>query len=107
MVNFDGFEIFVFGVVKCEEVILDGLFIEVIVIVLGLKEFIVVCCKERWFGIWVNMDFIMVDEVFSFYVVVISGLFDEIISLVEDLCYEILICELICFVGVDMNIKDV
>ncbi len=103
--TFDGSEILVFGAVKREAAIPEGPPLEVIVAVSGPAEPVVVRRKEKKFGIWVNVDSVLVDSAPSFYAVATSGDFDVVLNDVEDLRHRISIERAIRSVGAAMHIK--
>lgn len=90
IVIFDGFEILLFGVIKCDCLLLDVDMLGVIVVIVGFNELVVVCCKDCVVGIWVNIVLVCVDIVLLFYVIVILGLMGDVLLLIEDLNYVIL-----------------
>lgn len=104
--NFDGSEILLFGAVKREAPAPDTGPLEVIVTVAGPTEPVTVRRKAKRFGIWVNTDFVDVDEAPTFYAVATTGPFDEIVNATEDLRYKISIPRAIRSVGAPMTIKD-
>lgn len=104
--NFDGSEILVFGAVKREEPIPDGPPLQVIVTVAGPSDPIVVRRKEKRFGIWVNTDAIEVDSAPSFYAVVTSGPFNQVLTSVEDQRHKVSIPKAIRSVGAPQNIEN-
>lgn len=106
IISFDGLDIIIYGVIKCEMLILFGL-LDVIVIVEGLIGLVIVWYKECCFGIWVNIGWVSVVLVLNFYVVVIMCLLEWILDQNEDNCYCILVLLVIwVFVGV-FEVEDV
>lgn len=103
--NFDGSEILIFGAVKREAPIPAGPPLEVIVSVVGPSKPVTVRRKEKKFGIWVNVDSVLVDSAPSFYAVATSAPFDDIITDTEDLRYRISIERAIRSVGAAMHIR--
>lgn len=103
--NFDGSNILVFGAIKREEPIPEGDPLEVIVTVSGPAEPVTVRRKERKFGIWVNVDSVLIDSAPSFYAVATSGPFDEVLTDLEDLRHSVSIERAIRFVGATMHIR--
>ncbi|GGH35516.1 conserved hypothetical protein [Cribrihabitans marinus] len=103
--NFDGSDILVFGAIKRESPIPGGEPLQVIVTVSGPSEPVVVRRKERRFGIWVNIDSVLVDRAPSFYAVATSGPFSDVITNTEDLRHKVSIRRAIRSVGADMNIQ--
>ena len=103
--TFDGSNILIFGAVKREEPIPEGDPLEVIVTVSGPAEPVTVRRKERKFGIWVNVDSVLVDSAPSFYAVATSGPFSEVLTDVEDLRHRVSIGRAIRSVGAAMHIR--
>ena len=104
--NYDGSEILIFGAIKRDSPVPEGPPLEVIVAVSGPDEPVTVRRKERRYGIWVNVDSVLVDSAPSFYAVATSGPFDEVLKDVEDLRYKISIERAIRSVGAAMSIKN-
>jgi len=104
--NYDGSEILIFGAIKRDGPVPDGPPLEVIVAVSGPDEPVTVRRKERRYGIWMNVDSVLVDSAPSFYAVATSGPFDEVLKDVEDLRYKISIARAIRSVGAAMSIKN-
>ncbi|MEQ8896982.1 MAG: TIGR02186 family protein [Roseovarius sp.] len=103
--NFDGSHILVFGAVKREVPIPTGPPLQVVVAVSGPSKPVLVRRKERRFGIWVNIDSVLVDSAPSFYAVATSGPFDEVLTDVEDLRHRVSIERAIRSVGAAMHIR--
>lgn len=103
--NFDGSQILVFGAVKREEPIPDGPPLQVIVTVSGPSEPVTVRRKERRFGIWINIDSVVVDSAPSFYAVATSAPLATTLTDVEDLRHRISIERAIRSVGAEMHIE--
>lgn len=104
--NFDGSEIFIFGAVKREEAIPTGDPLQVIVAIQGPSEPLTVRRKEKRFGIWVNTEYVDVDEAPSFYAIATSAPFNEVLSSTEDLRFKISIPSAIRSVGAPMTVAD-
>ncbi|MEM7321297.1 MAG: TIGR02186 family protein, partial [Pseudomonadota bacterium] len=104
--TFDGSDILVFGAVKRESPIPPGDPLQVIVTVSGPSEPVTVRRKERKFGIWVNVDSVVVDSAPSFYAAATSAPLKEILSSTEDLRNKISLERAIRFVGADMSVKN-
>ncbi|SLN22344.1 Putative transmembrane protein (Alph_Pro_TM) [Roseovarius litorisediminis] len=103
--NFDGSDILIFGAVKREQPIPTDEPLEVIVTVSGPDHPVMVRRKEKKFGIWVNVDSVLVDSAPSFYAVATSNPFKDVLKDVEDLRYRISIKRAIRSVGAAMNIR--
>lgn len=103
--DFNGSEILIFGAVKRETPIPAGAPLQVIVAVSGPSEPVLVRRKEKKFGIWVNVDSVLVDSAPSFYAVATSAPIDEVITDTEDLRYRISIERAIRSVGAAMHIR--
>ncbi len=104
--TFDGSEILVFGAVKREEPIpADAPPLQVVVAISGPGEPVTVRRKEKKFGIWVNVDSVLVDSAPSFYAVATSGPFNQVITDTEDLRYRVSIERAIRSVGAAMHIQ--
>lgn len=86
--NFDGSEILIFGAVKREAPLPEGP-LDVIVAVTGPSQPVTVRRKDRRYGIWVNVDGVIVDQAPSFYAVSTTGPLGEILSDVSDLEHRI------------------
>ncbi len=104
--NFDGSDILIFGAVKREAPIPSGPPLEVVVAVSGPSEPVMVRRKEKKFGIWVNVDSVLVDSAPSFYAVATSAPFDQVLTDTEDLRYRISIERAIRSVGAAMHIRE-
>lgn len=103
--NFDGSEILVFGAVKRELPIADGT-LDVIVAISGPSEAIDVRRKERRFGIWINVESVVVDAAPSYYTVATTRPFSEVLTSVEDLRHRVSIPRAIRSVGAPSTVKD-
>ena len=103
--NFDGSEILVFGAVKRESPIADGT-LDVIVAISGPSEAIDVRRKERRFGIWINVESVVVDAAPSYYTVATTRPFSEVLTSVEDLRHRVSIPRAIRSVGAPSTVKD-
>ena len=104
--TYDGSEILIFGAIKRDGPVPEGPPLEVIVAVSGPDEPVTVRRKERRYGIWMNVDSVLVDSAPSFYAVATSGPFVEVLKDVEDLRYKISIERAIRSVGAAMSIKN-
>lgn len=87
--TFTGSEIFVFGAVKREAPAPEGPPLDVIVVVVGPSERVVVRRKERQVGLWVNGRSVEVDAAPSFYAVATTRPFRDVISYTDDLTYRV------------------
>lgn len=96
--NFDGSEILIFGAVKRETPMPEGP-LEVIITVTGPSEPVTVRRKDRRYGIWVNVDSVIVDQAPSFYAVASTNPLADVLSDVADLEYRISIERAIHAVG--------
>lgn len=96
--DFDGSEILIFGAVKREAPLPDGP-LNVIVAVTGPSEPVTVRRKDRRYGIWVNVDSVIVDLAPSFYAVSTTAPLNQILNDVEDLRHRISIPRAIRSVG--------
>ena len=103
--TFDGSEILVFGAIKRESKI-SPVPLQVIVVVSGPSEPLLVRRKERKFGIWVNTDTVEVDLAPSFYAVATSAPWDQVVTDTEDLRHKISINRAIRSVGAPMHIEN-
>lgn len=103
--DFDGSEILIFGAVKRETPIPVTEPLQVIVTVSGPQQPVLVRRKERKFGIWINVDSVLVDSAPTFYAVATSAPFDQVITDTEDLRYRISIKRAIRSVGAAMHIR--
>jgi len=103
--DFDGSEILIFGAVKRETPIPVTEPLQVIVTVSGPEQPVLVRRKERKFGIWINVDSVLVDSAPTFYAVATSAPFDQVITDTEDLRYRISIERAIRSVGAAMHIR--
>ncbi|MCL6282912.1 TIGR02186 family protein [Ruegeria sp. 2012CJ41-6] len=104
--TFDGDDILVFGAVKRETPIPDAEPLEVVITVSGPSKPVIVRRKEKKFGIWVNVDSVLVDSAPSFYAVATSAPFNEVLTNTEDLRYKVSIPQAIRSVGADMKVQD-
>lgn len=96
--NFDGSEILIFGAVKRESPLPDGP-LDVIIAVAGPSEPLTVRRKDRRYGIWVNVDSVIVDQAPSFYAVATTGPLTTVLTDVEDLEHRISIERAVQTVG--------
>lgn len=103
--NFEGSEILVFGAIKREAPIPEQP-LEVVVAIAGPSDPIAVRRKERRFGIWVNVESVVVDSAPSFYTVATTAPLDEVLSNVEDLRHKISIPRAIRSVGAPSTVRD-
>ncbi len=83
--NFDGSEILIFGAVKRETPPPDSGPLEVIIAISGPSEDALVRQKSREFGIWINSDSFLVEQVPSFYAVASSNPLHHILNETDDL----------------------
>jgi uncharacterized protein (TIGR02186 family) len=104
--TYDGSEILIFGAIKRDGPVPEGPPLEVIVAVSGPDKPVNVRRKEKRYGIWMNVDSVLVDSAPSFYAVATSGPFDEVLKDVEDLRYKVSIERAIRSVGAAMSIKN-
>ncbi len=104
--TYNGSEILIFGAIKRDGPVPEGPPLEVIVAVSGPDKPVTVRRKEKRYGIWMNIDSVLVDSAPSFYAVATSGPFDEVLKDVEDLRYKVSIARAIRSVGAAMSIKD-
>ncbi|MEL7026728.1 MAG: TIGR02186 family protein [Pseudomonadota bacterium] len=104
--SFDGSEILVFGAVKRDAPAPDNAPLQVIVTVAGPSEPVTVRRKDRRFGIWVNTEAAEVDAAPTFYAVATSAPWEDVISNVEDLRYEVSIPQAIRSVGLGVSEGD-
>lgn len=86
--TFTGSEIFIYGAVSREAPAPPGE-LDVIVVVIGPSEPVVVRKKVQRFGIWVNGPSVTVNEAPSFYAVSTSGDFREVVGWTDDMRYRI------------------
>jgi uncharacterized protein (TIGR02186 family) len=103
--NFEGSDIIIYGAVKRQEAMPEGA-LDVIVTVEGPTEPELVRRKERRFGLWVNVDEVMIDGAPSFYAIATSGGFADTISDTEDLRHTISIPRAIRSVGAPSTVED-
>ncbi|MFA3917131.1 TIGR02186 family protein [Ruegeria hyattellae] len=104
--TFDGSDILVFGAVKRETPIPDAEPLEVVITVSGPSKPVMVRRKEKKFGIWVNVDSVLVDSAPSFYAVATSAPFNKVLSNTDDLRYKVSIPQAIRSVGASMKVAD-
>ncbi|PCJ10043.1 MAG: hypothetical protein COB16_01725 [Rhodobacteraceae bacterium] len=104
--NFDGSEILIFGAVKRETPIPDADQIQVVVTISGPGRPVLVRRKEKKFGIWINVDSVLVDSAPSFYAIATSAPLDQVLTDTEDLRYRISIKRAIRSVGAAMHIRE-
>lgn len=86
--GFDGSEIFVYGAVR-REAPASAVPLDVVVVIVGPSEPVVVRRKVRRMGIWVNDEGVQVDAAPSFYAVASTRGFRETISYTDDLRYRV------------------
>lgn len=98
--DFSGEEILVYGAIRRDAPLPEGLPIEVIVTVEGPRVPLMVRRKARHWGIWVNADTVRIDAAPSFYAVASSGPLSDILSETENLRYQITIPRAIRAVGI-------
>lgn len=103
--TYNGSEILIFGAIKRDGPVPEGPPLEVIVAVSGPDEPVTVRRKEKRYGIWMNIDSVLVDSAPSFYAVATSGPFTEVLKDVEDLRYKVSIARAIRSVGAAMSIR--
>ena len=96
--NFDGSDILVFGAVKRDAPTPEGP-LDVIVAVSGPSEAVTVRRKDRRYGIWVNVDDVIIDNAPSFYAVSTTGPLETILSDADDLEHSISIPRAIQSIG--------
>jgi uncharacterized protein (TIGR02186 family) len=104
--SFNGSDVLIFGAVKREAPIPNGDPLEVIVTVAGPSEPVTVRRKEKRFGIWVNTDYVEIDQAPSFYAVATSAPLRDVLNDVDDLRYKISVPRAIRSVGAPMNVTD-
>ncbi len=104
--DFDGSEILIFGAVKRETPIPHDDPIQVVVTVSGPDRPVLVRRKEKKFGIWINVDSVLVDSAPSFYAIATSAPLIQVLTDTEDLRYRISISRAIRSVGAAMHIKQ-
>ena len=104
--NFDGSEILIFGAVKRDAPPPGTGPLKVIITVAGPSKQVTVRRKAKRYGIWVNTDFVDVDEAPSFYAVATSAPIIDVLRDIEDLRYRISIPRAIRSVGAPMSISD-
>jgi uncharacterized protein (TIGR02186 family) len=76
------------------------------VTVAGPSEPVTVRRKEKRFGIWVNTDYVEIDQAPSFYAVATSAPLRDVLNDVDDLRYKISVPRAIRSVGAPMNVTD-
>lgn len=104
--TFDGTGILIFGAVKRETPPPDVGPLHVVVEVSGPSLPVMVRRKERSFGIWVNKDFVEVDEAPSFYAIASTAPLAEVLSDIEDLRFKVSVSRLIRSVGAPSTVSD-
>ncbi len=106
--DFTGSEIFIYGAVKRESPAPKGWPLDVIVVVTGPLEPVIMRKKERKFGIWVNDAGVKVDAAPSLYAVATTGPFRDVISYTDDFRYKVGIENLVQFIGEtdDLEFKE-
>ncbi|MFV0410487.1 MAG: TIGR02186 family protein [Paracoccus sp. (in: a-proteobacteria)] len=82
--NFDGSEIILYGAIKRESPIPTDSKLQVVATVEGPSRSVTVRRKSRRFGIWVNIESVIVGSVPSFYAVATTGPLSEILLPEED-----------------------
>ena len=103
--NFVGSEILIFGAVRRESPIPDGA-LQVVISVEGPKAPLTVSRKARRYGLWVNVDTVIIDAAPSFYAVATTGSFDEALSSTEDLRFKVSVPRAIRSVGAPATVRD-
>lgn len=104
--NFNGSEIFVFGAVKREAPMPEGE-LGVVVTITGPPTPVTVRKKERRFGIWVNTDEVEITATPSYYAVATSGALEDVLSIRENLRYQVSVPSMIQSVTAPDSILDV
>jgi uncharacterized protein (TIGR02186 family) len=99
--TFDGSDILIFGAIKRDAPSPEGE-LGVIVTVSGPDQHITVRRKDRRFGIWVNVDDVIIDSAPSFYAVASTSPLTDILRASEDLKYRITIPQVIRNVGTNV-----
>ena len=78
--NFAGSEIFVFGAVKRDTPLAEGIApLDVAIVVEGPLEHTTVRRKDKTLGIWVNVDSVQIEAAPSFFTVATTGPLEEIL----------------------------
>lgn len=105
--NFDGSEILIFGAVKREKPIPGDSPLQVIITVSGPLKPVVVRRKDRYFGIWVNVEGADISQAPSFYAVATSAGWDQVLTDTADLRHKISVRRAIRSVGAASMVEDV
>ncbi|MEM0948807.1 MAG: TIGR02186 family protein [Pseudomonadota bacterium] len=105
--NFDGSEILIFGAVKRETPIPGDAPLQVVITVSGPSKPVVVRRKDRYFGIWVNVEGADISQAPSFYAVATSDDWDAVLSDTADLRHKISVRRAIRSVGAASMVGDV
>ncbi len=103
--SFDGSRILIFGAVK-REVPIPSDALNVVITVAGPSAPVMVRKKERYWGIWVNRDSVLVDAAPSFYAIATSDDWTTTIKDTEDLRHKISIPRAIRSVGAPMSVSN-
>ena len=105
--NFDGSEILIFGAVKREMPIPGDAPLHVVITVSGPSKPVVVRRKDRYFGIWVNVEGAEISQAPSFYAVATSAPWDDVLTDTSDLRHKISVRRAIRAVGAASMVEDV
>ncbi len=105
--NFDGSEILIFGAVKRETPIPGDAPLEVVITVSGPSKPVVVRRKDRYLGIWINVEGADISQAPSFYAVATSAPWDDVLSDTADLRHKVSVRRAIRSVGAASMVEDV
>lgn len=97
--DFSGSEIFIYGAIKRDAPVPKTWPLDIIVVVEGPVQPVIVRKKERRFGIWINDAGVQVDSAPSFYAVATTGPFRDIISYTDDLQYKVGLDQMVRLIG--------
>ena len=87
--NFSGSEILIFGAIRHDGSAEDAAPFDVIIVIEGPRQPVAIWRKDRWMGIWVNVEAVNMASVPSFYAVATTAPLSQILSAGEDAQYRI------------------
>jgi len=96
--DFDGSEIFVYGAVK-RDTPPESPPLDVVIVIIGPSEPVIVRRKVREMGIWVNDSGVQVDAAPSFYAVTSTRGFRDVISYTDDLRHRVGLDHVVRLIG--------
>lgn len=105
--DFDGSEIFVFGAIRREGALPEGVApLDIIITIKGPVRPLTVRRKDRRFGIWINTDAVTVREAPSFYAIATTSPMADLLTETERLRYGIGLDQAVRKVGSHPTITD-